>query len=117
MKNKEIKKLSNDEVKNKIHSLKKVLKDSNIISLHLPLTEQTEHIINNEQFNLMKNDTILINVSRGGLINEEALVENLNNGKISLLSRSDVQYDISFIDFSIESCRPQSAWFPKVEEI
>ena len=65
-----------------IHSLNKVLKDSNIISLHLPLTEQTEHIINNEQFNLMNNDTILINVSRGGLINEEALIENLNNGKI-----------------------------------
>ncbi len=65
-----------------IHSLNKVLKESNIISLHLPLTEQTEHIIDNEQFNLMNDDTILINVSRGGLINEEALIENLNNGKI-----------------------------------
>mgnify|MGYP001241385877 FL=1 len=65
-----------------IHSLNKVLKDSNIISLHLPLTEQTNHIIDTEQFDLMKKDTILINVSRGGLINEEALIENLNNGKI-----------------------------------
>ena len=65
-----------------IHSLNKVLKDSNIISLHLPLTEQTNHIIDNEQFDLMNKDTILINVSRGGLINEEALIENLNNGKI-----------------------------------
>ena len=65
-----------------IHSLNKVLKDSNIISLHLPFTEQTNHIIDTEQFDLMKKDTILINVSRGGLINEEALIENLNNGKI-----------------------------------
>lgn len=65
-----------------IHSLNKVLKDSNIISLHLPLTEQTNHIIDTEQFDLMNKDTILINVSRGGLINEEALIENLNNGKI-----------------------------------
>ena len=65
-----------------IHSLNKVLKDSNIISLHLPLTEQTNHIIDTEQFDLMNRDTILINVSRGGLINEEALIENLNNGKI-----------------------------------
>ena len=65
-----------------IHSLNKVLKDSNIISLHLPLTEQTKHIIGKDEFNLMSNDTILINVSRGGLINEEALVENLNCGKI-----------------------------------
>ena len=62
--------------------LNKVLKDSNIISLHLPLTEQTNHIIDTEQFDLMNKDTILINVSRGGLINEEALIENLNNGKI-----------------------------------
>ena len=58
-----------------IHSLNKVLKDSNIISLHLPLTEQTNHIIDTEQFDLMNKDTILINVSRGGLINEEALIE------------------------------------------
>lgn len=65
-----------------IHSLNKVLKDSNIISLHLPLTEQTNHIIDTEQFDLMNKDTIIINVSRGGLINEEALIENLNNGKI-----------------------------------
>ena len=65
-----------------IHSLNKVLKDSNIISLHLPLTEQTNHIIDTEQFDLMNKDTILINVSRGGLINEQALIENLNNGKI-----------------------------------
>ena len=65
-----------------IHSLNKVLKDSNIISLHLPLTEQTNHIIDNEQFDLMNKDTILINVSRGGLINEEALIKNLINGKI-----------------------------------
>ena len=65
-----------------IHSLNKVLKDSNIISLHLPLTEQTNHIIDTEQFDLMNKDTILINVSRGGLINEEALIENLNNVKI-----------------------------------
>ena len=65
-----------------IHSLNKVLKDSNIISLHLPLTEQTNHIIDTQQFDLMNKDTILINVSRGGLINEEALIENLNNGKI-----------------------------------
>ena len=65
-----------------IHSLNKVLKDSNIISLHLPLTEQTNHVIDTEQFDLMNKDTIIINVSRGGLINEEALIENLNNGKI-----------------------------------
>ena len=65
-----------------IHSLNKVLKDSNIISLHLPLTEQTNHIIDTEQFDLMNKDTILINVSRGGLINEEALIKNLINGKI-----------------------------------
>ena len=39
-----------------IHSLNKVLKDSNIISLHLPLTEQTNHIIDTEQFDLMNKD-------------------------------------------------------------
>ena len=43
--------LSEKEIEGvEIHSLNKVLKDSNIISLHLPLTEQTNHIIDNEQF-------------------------------------------------------------------
>lgn len=58
-----------------------VLNKSDIVILTLPLTEQTRHLMNNDRFAAMKNGGVLINVSRGGVIDEAALVENCQNGK------------------------------------
>lgn len=51
--------------------------NSDVISLHLPLTKKTKHLINEEAIKKMKQDVILINVSRGGLIDTDALVNNI----------------------------------------
>lgn len=58
--------------------LKKLLKESDVVSLHLPLTEETYHLINRNTIADMKKGAYLINTSRGALVDEEALCEALN---------------------------------------
>jgi len=62
-----------------------ILKKADIISLHCPLTEQTKHLINEHTISLMKDGTMLINTSRGGLINTSDAINGLKNGKIGYL--------------------------------
>lgn len=63
-------------------SLKELLSTSDIISIHCPLTPRTYDLISNEELAQMKSSAILINVARGGVVNEEALAEALNNKQI-----------------------------------
>lgn len=60
-----------------------LLKVCDVISIHVPLTEQTENMIGAKQFELMKDTAIIINCSRGGIINEPDLIQALNEGKIA----------------------------------
>ena len=63
-------------------SFKKMLNNSDIISLHIPLCEETNHIISQKEFKQMKDGVFLINTARGGLIDTKFLYKNLKNGKI-----------------------------------
>jgi len=63
-------------------SLEDILSNANIITLHLPLTEGTRHLINKDTFEKMKKGVILINCARGGIVDEDALYEYLENGKV-----------------------------------
>lgn len=60
-----------------------VLKQADIISLHCPLTPQTEQLINAKTLALMKPNSCLINTGRGGLINEADLLQALQSGKLA----------------------------------
>lgn len=60
-----------------------VLAESDIVSLHLPLTPRTRHLIGAEQLARMKRDAILVNTARGGLVDEAALVRALREGTIA----------------------------------
>ena len=60
-----------------------VLKNSDFISLNLPLVPQTKHMINAETLKMMKPSAYLINTARGGLVDEKALIEALNNHEIA----------------------------------
>jgi D-lactate dehydrogenase len=62
--------------------LDELLETSDIISLHCPLTPETKHIINNKNLEKMKSHAILINTSRGALVDTSALIEALKNRKI-----------------------------------
>lgn len=59
-----------------------LLKMSDIISLHVPLTNETEKLIGEEEFNKMKNNCILINTARGKVVDENALINALKTKKI-----------------------------------
>ncbi|MBD3190921.1 MAG: D-glycerate dehydrogenase [Candidatus Heimdallarchaeota archaeon] len=60
-------------------SLEALLKEADFISLHVPLTDTTKHMIDAKELSLMKPSACLINTSRGAVINEEALVDCLQN--------------------------------------
>jgi len=60
-----------------------LLKTSDIISLHCPLTDETKHVINRETLEVMKRHALLVNTSRGGLIDTKALIEALKNDTIA----------------------------------
>ena len=60
-----------------------IYKESDIISIHTPLTEETNGLINDDVFLAMKQSSILINTARGGIINEDSLLKALINNRIS----------------------------------
>lgn len=64
-------------------SLHALLESSDIVSIHVPLTEKTHHFIGRKELKIMKKSAFLINVSRGPVIDEKALVEALRNGSIA----------------------------------
>lgn len=66
----------------KFSSLNQLLKKSDFISIHTPLTKETYHLIDKEQFELIKDGAILINTARGEIINERELVNALKSGKL-----------------------------------
>ena len=61
---------------------KELFSRSDVLTLHCPLTEQTEKLINKDTLALMKRDAILINTARGGLVDEDALYDALTSGRI-----------------------------------
>lgn len=63
--------------------LDQLLHEAEIVSLHCPLTDGTRHLLNRETFAQMKDGAILVNTARGGLIDNAALVEALESGKLS----------------------------------
>lgn len=64
-------------------SLEEVLKTSDIVSVHLPLNEETKGFIGKGQLDLMKSDAILINAARGPIIDNQALADKLNADEIA----------------------------------
>ncbi len=64
-------------------SLDKLLENSNIISLHCACTEQTKHIINQSNISKLKDGVLLVNTSRGALVENQALIAALKSGKIA----------------------------------
>lgn len=75
---------------------------ADIVSLHVPLTPETHHIINNEMINMMKKGVVIINTGRGALIDSQALIEGLKKGQIggAALDVYEEEENIFFHDLS-----------------
>jgi D-3-phosphoglycerate dehydrogenase len=74
--------MQKDKIK-KIDDLGELMKVSDFISLHIPHILKTHHIVNKEMISKMKPTAYIINCSRGGTVDEKALYDALNNGKIA----------------------------------
>ena len=63
-------------------TIEDVCKNADYISVHVPMTKDTKHLISTAEFKSMKNDAMLIDCARGGVVDEEALYEALTKGEI-----------------------------------
>ncbi|HEX7650140.1 MAG TPA: C-terminal binding protein [Noviherbaspirillum sp.] len=64
-------------------SLEELLAQSDIVIVHAPLTEGTRHLVNRERIALMRPGSLLINVSRGAIVDTDAVIEALQSGRLS----------------------------------
>lgn len=82
--------------------LEQLYRESDVISLHCPLTPETHYLINDEAISLMKHGVLLINTGRGQLINTRALIKGLKSGKIggAGLDVYEEEAEFFFEDFS-----------------
>ena len=82
--------------------LTEVLAQSDIVSLHCPLNDQTYHLINANTLSLMKHGAMLINTGRGGLVDTPAVIESLKSGRLGYLGIDVYEQEdkLFFRDFS-----------------
>lgn len=94
-----------------------IYRRADIISIHLPLNEQTKRLINAEAIAQMRDGVILINTARGGILDEAAVAEGLNSGKIGYLaadvaSREPIEKDNPLLSAPNVILTPHIAWAP-----
>lgn len=98
-------------------SFEHALNEADIISLHCPLTDDTHDLIGEPEFAMMKQGAILINGARGGVVNEQALVDALTNQRIAgagvdVLSKEPADINNPLINYQGENLllTPHIAW-------
>ncbi len=96
-----------DDVQAKYVSLEELFRSSDIVSLHCPLTEDNKKLINSATIEKMKDGVVILNTSRGLLIDTEALIEGIKNKKIgaACLDVYEEESDFFFEDFSAHIVR------------
>jgi len=100
----------------KLVKFEELLKESDIITIHAPLTEETKGMFGSEQFKLMKNSAYLINTARGGLIKDNDLAQALKKGEIAgagldLLEDENVDFHHPLVNLESVIITPHSAFY------
>lgn len=98
-------------------TLDELLAQSDVISIHCPLTEHTKGMLGREAFHKMKDGVIIINTARGEIINEQALEEALQNGKVyaaglDVLSGEPLREPSPLMKYQNVKVTPHIAWAP-----
>ena len=97
-------------------SLNDVLSESDIISIHIPLSDETKNLISYKAFSMMKRNIILINTARGGIIDENALCKALDDGIVAaacldVLSEERADIENPLFSYKNVYITPHSAWY------
>lgn len=66
----------------RVHNLHDLLGQADVVTLHVPLTKDTSNLMSEAEFNAMRDDSILLNCARGGVVDEGALLRALQSGKL-----------------------------------
>ena len=98
--------------------LNELLKTSDIITIHAPLNENTKNLLNKDNLKLIKNGAVLVNVGRGGIINEKDLAEILKEKDIfvglDVFEKEPIQKDNPLLKFKDKTLlTPHVAWTSK----
>ena len=101
----------------KVVSLEELLKESDIVSLHCPLTDETAGLINKDALALMKPSAMLVNTSRGGAVVERDLADALNSGKIAAAALDVLDREPMDVNCPLRNAKnccitPHIAWAP-----
>ncbi len=101
----------------KFTTLAELLENSDIVTLHCPLTAHTKNLIGEQELKLMKNSAMLINSARGPVVNEEALANALKNGEIAfaavdVLGSEPMSKDCPLYNLPNCTITPHIAWMP-----
>lgn len=98
-----------------VTDIETAVKKADFLTFHCPLTEKTQGIVNNNLLKLMKKSAVLINTSRGAVVNEKDLAEYLNSGKIAYAYLDVLEQEPMSADTPLktaENCiiTPHTAW-------
>lgn len=101
----------------RVVSLEELLKESDIVSLHCPLTDETAGLINKDTLALMKPSAMLVNTSRGGAVVERDLADALNSGKIAAAALDVLDREPMDVNCPLRNAKnccitPHIAWAP-----
>lgn len=109
--------LGESEIRDGRVTFDQVIRDSDVITLHCPLTPQTTDLIAIDELHVMKNSALLVNTARGGVVNEQALAQALRDGVIAgagvdVLSKEPPADGNPLLDPSIPNLivTPHTAW-------
>ena len=94
--------------------LETLLSKADVISLHLPLTESTYHLINKDNIKLLKEGAIFINTGRGALVDTEALLEELDSGHIKAAGLDVLECETLYVNQEINKDKLEDSPVPNL---
>jgi phosphoglycerate dehydrogenase-like enzyme len=100
----------------------KLLKESDVVSIHVPIKEKTRGMVGNVEFNLMREGVVIINTGRGAIIDEKSLIKNLQTGKVfavglDTLSQEPMDNNNPLFTFPNVIITPHIAWNTKEADL
>ncbi|PHS28507.1 MAG: dihydrofolate reductase [Alkaliphilus sp.] len=103
----------------KMGKLKEVIKEADVIVITIPYTEKTHHLVNAELLDLMKKNSVLINVSRGNIVDEVALLDSLNKDHflgvaLDVFEEEPLPKKSALWDFKRVLITPHNSWMSEM---
>lgn len=97
-----------------VPDLETLLSESDVVSLHLPLTKDTYHLINKDNMKLMKDGAIFINTGRGALVDTEALLAELDSGHIKAAGLDVLECETLYVNQKIDKEKIENSLVPSL---